>query len=551
MAGTSRDRICAAAAAFVPAICLLAATPFGAHPVDDDWEMYWAAFRFARTGEVRILDYSAMGMVGWTVPAGGVAAVVGESFVAMRLLTMACLVFSGWAAFRFAREFGVRPLGALATSVVVSTSPVHFWISTSFMTDAPFHALWTASLWLFARGLRTNASRDFALGAAAAAWAAWIRIPIAAAPLALVAAVFAARCAPDLRRRAAVAASAALIVGVVAFEAWYRYVHGETGAYRYKAEIDAAQMARTTPGGVFACVAYAGFYLAPIAPIALSRAAAPRRGALVAAALLLALALVQAKTGLFADVRKSMPYLQNIAFNLGLGPMTLTDVYREGAAPPVVAPAAAQIAFGAACAAVGGALAWIVMRRVVDAVRSRVDARTVFVAAAVAMYVGAAVLFTKRSAPLFDRYLVPMTAPLAVLLLAPPSSGDCPRPGAAARVACAALLAAWAAFAVLGTRDYHRFTEARFDLADEALRLAGSPRKVDAGYEFDCAHNYEAAGRGEFTPAEGWKGWLVEDPVYVVAAHERPGYDVVDRRPLFAVVGMKRWDLLLLKRHGG
>jgi 4-amino-4-deoxy-L-arabinose transferase-like glycosyltransferase len=547
---SKRDRVCAFAAALLPAICLLATTPFGAHPVDDDWQMYASAFGFARTGALRIPDYSAMGMVGWTAPAGVLAACVGESFVALRVLSMACLVFAGWATYRFARDFDVRPVPALLVSVMVTTSPVLFWISTSFMTDAPFHALWVASLWLFARGLRTNSVRDFSLGAFAAAWAAWIRIPIAAVPPALVGAVFAVRCAQTTRRRATVAAAAVLVFGVAGFFAWYRFAHGETGAYAYKAAVDPGQMASTTPGGAFACVAYAGFYLLPLAPVAIARAGVARRGAGVCAAAFAAVALVQAKTGVFADVHKSMPYLPNVAFNLGLGPMTLTDVYREGAPPPVVWPGAVQIAFGVACAAVGGALLWLVARRVVDAVRGRVDARTLFVATSVVLYLGAAILFTKKSAPLFDRYLVPMTAPLAVLLAAPRRSDET-TPSTIVRVACGALLAASTAFAVLGTRDYHRFTEARFDLADEALRLAGSPRRVDAGFEFDCLHNYDAAARGEFTPAAGWKGWLVEDPQYVVAAHERPGYDVVDRRALFATVGMKRWDLLLLKRRRG
>jgi 4-amino-4-deoxy-L-arabinose transferase-like glycosyltransferase len=550
MAESSGERRCALAAALLPASCLLATTPFGAHPVDDDWQMYWSAFRFARLGEVRILDYSAMGMVGWSVPGGVVAACVGESFVALRLLSMACLVFTGWATFRLAREFGVRPIAALATSAVVSTSPVLFWLSTSFMTDAPWHALWVASLWLFARGLRTNATRDFALGAAAAVWAAWIRIPIAAAPIALVAAVFAARSASDARRRPALAAVAVLLLGVAGFFAWYRFVHGPTGAYRYKSAVDVAQMARTLPCGVFACAAYAGLFLLPLAPVALARFGAARRGAAVVAAAFAAVALLQAKTGLLAGIHKSMPYLPNVAFNLGLGPMTLTDVYREGAAPPVVLPAVVQVALGVACAALGGALLFLVARRVAEAVRSRDDAPVVFLAASVVLYLGSAVLFSKDSAPLFDRYLVPMTAPLAVLLVARRRGDEPSSPSTAVRAACGTLLAACAAFAVLGTRDYHRMTEARFDLADEALRLAGSPRRVDAGFEFDCWHNYEAAGRGEFTPAQGWKGWLVEDPQYVVAAHERPGYDVVDRRSLFSVVGLTRWNLLLLRRRG-
>src|SRR5262245_33373246 len=106
MAESDRERLCAGAAVVVPLLALVATAPFGAHPVNADWQTYWSAFRFAATGEVRVPDYSAMGAVGWTVPAGAVA---GASFVLRRVLTMATLGVAGWAAWRLAREFGVRP----------------------------------------------------------------------------------------------------------------------------------------------------------------------------------------------------------------------------------------------------------------------------------------------------------------------------------------------------------------------------------------------------------------------------------------------------------
>jgi 4-amino-4-deoxy-L-arabinose transferase-like glycosyltransferase len=548
MADGDRERLCAAAAVAVPLLALIATAPFGAHPVNDDWQMYWSAFRFATEGDVRVPDYSAMGAVGWTVPAGAVAAIAGQSFVLMRALTMATLAVAGWAAWRLAREFGIRPAAALGVSLAITLSPILFWLSTTFMTDAPFHALWLLSLLCLSRGLRTGRTGEFALGAAAAVWAAWIRLPIAAVPLALIAAAWLARGDAATRRRAVFAAVAALLAGVGGFLAWYLFVHGPTAAFREKSGLDVVRMAHAVPSGAFACVAYAGFLLLPLAPAALARSRDGRRGAAIAAGVAAAVALVHAKTGFLGAIHKSMPYLPNVAFNLGLGPVTLTDVYREGGAPPVTAPAAVQVALGVAFAALGAALAWLALRRAVAAVRFR-DARVVLLAGAVVLYLGAAILFTKDDAPLFDRYLVPMAAPLAVLLLAPRGAGDdAPLPGRV-RIAGAVLLAGVAAFAVLGTRDHHRFNDARFDLAGEAVRRAGSTRRVDGGFEFNCWHDFEAWRRGDFVRAPGWKGWYVEDPEFVVASRERPGYDVVDRRRLFAVVGLRRWDLLLLRRR--
>lgn len=548
MAEGERERLCAVLAVALPVVALAATAPYGAHPVNDDWQMYWSAFRFAASGDVRVPDYSAMGAVGWTVPAGAVAAVAGPSFVLLRLLTMATLPVAAWAAWRLAREFDVRPAAALGVSLTVSLSPILFWLSTTFMTDAPFHALWLLSLLFLSRGLRTGSTRNFVLGAAAATWAAWIRLPVAAIPLALFAAVKLSRGADVPRPRATYAAGAILLAGVGGFLAWYELVHGATDAFRAKSELDVARMARAVAPGAFACVAYAGFLLLPLAPAALFLARERRRGAAIAAAVAATVALVQAKTGFLGDIEKSMPYLPNVAFNLGLGPMTLTDVYREGGAPPVIALATVQVALGVTFAALGGALTWLALRRFATALRSR-HARYAFLAAAVVLYLGAAVLSTKDHAPLFDRYLVPMTAPLAVLLLAPRDADDDAPLARPVLATGAVLLAGVAAFAVLGTRDHHRFNDARFDLADEGALRAGSTRRVDGGFEFNCWHDYDAARRGDFVPAAGWKGWLVQDPEYVVSSRERPGYEVVDRRPLHAVVGLTRWDLLLLRRR--
>jgi hypothetical protein len=548
MAETDRARLCAAAAVALPVLGLLAAAPFGAHPVNDDWQMYSSAFGFASSGEARVPEYSAMGAVGWTVPAGVAAAVFGKSFVLLRLLTMATLPVAGWAAWRLARDFAVGPLAALFVSLTVSMSPVLFWLSSTFMTDAPFHALWILSLLFLCRGLRSGRGCDFVLGTAAAVWAAWIRLPVAAIPLALLAAAGLCRADATLRRRALLASAAALAVGVGGFLVWYECVHGATGAFRAKSDFDVVRMARAVPPGVFACAAYAGFFLLPLAPAALARRDDGRRGAAIAAAVAAAVALLHAKTGFLGAIHKSMPYLPNVAFNLGLGPMTVTDVAREGGAPPVTMPAAVQVAFGVAFATIGAALAWLAARRAVAAVRAR-DPRSALLAGAVALYAGAAILFTKDHAPLFDRYLVPITAPLSVLLLAPRDAESGAQVPRSVRIASGALLASLAAFAVAGTRDHHRFNDARFELAADAVRRAGTTRRVDGGFEFNCWHDYEAWRRGEFVRSPGWKGWYVEDPEYVVATRERTGYEVVGRRPLFAVVGLTRWDLLLLRRR--
>src|SRR5262245_28964720 len=206
-----RERLYTVAAVAVPVLALIATAPFGAHPVNDDWQMYWSAFRCAASGEARVPDYSAMGAVGWTVPAGAVVAVLGQGFVLLRVLTMATLGVAGWAAWRLAREYGVRPGAALCVSLTVTLSPVLFWLSSTFMTDAPFHALWLLSLLFFSRGLRTGRVADFALGTAASVWAAWIRLPVAAVPLALLAAAWLDRRDAAIRRRATIAAAAALL----------------------------------------------------------------------------------------------------------------------------------------------------------------------------------------------------------------------------------------------------------------------------------------------------------------------------------------------------
>lgn len=530
----------------VPALLLLAAWPFGATRVNDDWQMYLSAFRFAREGEVFIPNYSAMGMVGWTVPVGALLGLVGESFLLPRLLTMATIPLTGLFAYLAAREWRVGRGDALLVSIAVSTSPVLFWLSTSFMTDAPWHCAWVGAIWLWSRALRTGRLLDWVGGAALVAWASWVRIPVVALPLAATCALL--WCGSRVRRGSGVWASVtgSFVLGAVAFSLWYRWGHGPTDAYGYKSEFSIELMASYAPGALFATVVYAGVFLFPLLPLVWPAERSERRAALGCGAVAGALALAQAKFGFLTGVTKSMPYLMNVLYDLGLGPLTLTDTAREGGPPPVDLPGLVQVGVGVGAAALGGALVCLLVRRTWGAVTERRSPQVVLVAGALVLYAGAAILFSKPRAPLFDRYLVALALPAALLLLRPSPDPDSAPVSRGRRMWAAVLVAVVALFSVAGTWDYHRFNDARFRLGRRALELTGDTTRVDAGAEFNLFHNYQLSHTGQFEHPQWWKGWLAY-PEYVVATREREGFEVVDREPLFNLVGLHRWDLLLLR----
>ena len=56
------------------------------------------------------------------------------------------------------REFGASQVVAIAGALTLAANPLYLGLSATFMTDVPFTALVTMSLWLYVRGVRREST---------------------------------------------------------------------------------------------------------------------------------------------------------------------------------------------------------------------------------------------------------------------------------------------------------------------------------------------------------------------------------------------------------
>jgi Dolichyl-phosphate-mannose-protein mannosyltransferase len=161
-----------------PGLCLViglylaavvAVNPLRECPVLDDWAYASTVRHLLKTGEYKLDDWVAPNIPFQTAWAAAFCLVLGDSYVTMRLSTVALAVI-GLIAFRaLAREHGLSGTAANLLTLCLATSSLFFRMSLSFLTDIPFLVTLIVALWLYTRALRVMTVPAWALAAVAAA----------------------------------------------------------------------------------------------------------------------------------------------------------------------------------------------------------------------------------------------------------------------------------------------------------------------------------------------------------------------------------------------
>lgn len=213
------------------------------HPTDDlplidDWTYAWSVDHFVKTGELRVLDWSAHYPLAQIVWGALFARVFGFSFFVLRLSTLV-LEWIGLLAFYCTlRAVGVGPSWSTLGTLGLFFNPVLFVLAHSFMTDVPFvSAMNVATLWYVLWATRRR-SVYLGLGSVFTIGAFLIRqigallglVPIAHLALLRI-----------FRVRRSVPWHDVLLlslpfVAIGVMQWWIRDVHGMTSVYRWRAE---------------------------------------------------------------------------------------------------------------------------------------------------------------------------------------------------------------------------------------------------------------------------------------------------------------------------
>lgn len=551
-----------AALPLLAALVLFLVAPWGEYPLNDDWQYARVAKRFAETGELVVDVAVAPSLVTQSVAVAPLVRVAGFSHVALRMATYSVALVAVWAVGRLLALAGVAFGVRLLAQALVLLNPLFLNVALSFMSEvwgfAP--ALLGATVWFSERRrvlsggeAEGDALRPRVVVAAAllVALGVWSRQHAAVVFPALVASLLLSRPRPGEGSRAASARSllAPLAPGLLVFcvlvaaqPLWAR----ATGNLRPEFAGPFASLLQWNAVAWFNGLAAQPYYqTAFVLPLlALVPWRGLPRGRAAAAALLLVGAAGLGALGFatleapdfaaFVYQRRVFPFLPNVLYNAGVGPVTLPEVFFDGQPPPRSAAApwiALQVLLGLATAL------WaplVVSRRKASEegseLRGEIARFGAFWAAA-----SLALALQAHQVQLFDRYLLPVTVGL-VLAVATRAAGA-PAPRLAAAVV---LLAPLGLFAVAGMHDYFRWNDARWSAVRALLARGVSPTVVQGGWEVNGWLAFDHYRSGQ--PPEGCIGdcacsvtrpdWNCLDDSYRIAMHPLPGYEVLEARPV-------------------
>ncbi|MCF6286603.1 MAG: hypothetical protein L3K26_15625, partial [Candidatus Hydrogenedentes bacterium] len=146
----------------------------------------------------------------------------------------------------------------------------------------------------------------------------------------------------------------------------------------------------------------------------------------------------------------------------------------------------------------------------------------------------------------FDRYLLGAFIPVVVLV-----AGVAHSVSLRLRVVQVFFLLLIFGFSLAAQHDYMAWNRVRWQALDGLLDAGVAPERIDGGYEFNgwhTSHHFiDAMGSKAFLYS-GPKGWWVIDDAYAVDWQERPGYTVREALPYDTWLGRGR-RLLVLERE--
>ena len=521
-------------AAFAVAVALV--DPRGNFPLDDDWDFALTTWTFLHTGTIQYSPFTSATTHLQMLWGAAWSAAFGETFTVLRLSIMSLSLGAALLLYTLLRRGNATPALAWFGAASLLFHPLFFWASATYMTHVPFVFASIAAAWLFARAVRGGSALWITAAAFAAVASCFTRQFGAlniVTPLVL-AISFRDRLSTRWRLIAAVyAAGTALFVVLIAGTGTLIASRTELSVHTPFGGDPRIRLLLAAHHLFLNWQNLALFFAPALLLVLLNRRRSVSPATAVCA--LIFFGLVAARmigNGLL------IPYRHGHVFvNLGLGPHTLRDV----AVLRMTYPYRLSEPFRIGLMIVTAACAAVAIGLVVRALRppGEDESRNMLIRyAAVYVLCGAAAIVGMRV--FFDRYTIDTGWPLALLL---PLLAAEYRPRRATRLAASALLLAFALLAVSATAEYLAWNRARWD-AFRYLRANGiALEQMDAGYEINAMLAVRA-GRS----ALGKRGFGVADDRFIITFNDVPGYTTIRAFSYPRWLGLKRGNVLVLRR---
>lgn len=494
----------------------------GDFPLNDDWayargvENWVATGRFDRPtwAWAPAVPNMLFGAVFWNA--------LGASLESLRWSTLVAGYLGVLGAFALSRGLGLSILAAGTVALCLAWNPIFLSLCFTFMTDVMFTTLVIWSLVLLCRAWQGGDGKT-GLRAVRLGWlAGGLGLAVLAsvsrnAGPALLLLVIAAAALERVRTRRAWAWFAAIATPlVVVFIAWVISIRDVEGAlpqlgWVLHERVMSQAVVYALAVSFLTTLPLLGAFAAPVLPFCLERSGLAWKLATAVAGTAFVFALAW-------RIGRVPPFGLNILWDLGVGARTLSGSEFLPAAPIVTGALTALGVFLGVLA-----MAQLSSRLIAEWRRRQKPLLTARPSRLALLFLALYLVPLAFQAPFFDRWLLPVIAPFAALVLL---SGRTAAPAWPRLAASALALATLCGLATAGSHDMMARHRARWDLLDGLLARGVEPGRIHGGFEFNGMHKWEPG----LPPELGPRAWI-GDPFYVVShAPVMSGYDVVETR---------------------
>jgi hypothetical protein len=534
------------------AACLVAIRPWGNYPLNDDWQYARASRLFVETGTIKIDTPIAPALVGQMLMAYPVIRIFGMNHAFLRALTWVMTAVIIFCVDRLLAIAGVTPSRRMFALVLLILNPLFLYFSNTFMTEvygfAP--ALLAAVIYFESRRRGDSGMRWWIAIALLSIFAFWTRQFAAAVFPAIVVTWF----FTDSRRKWQPVALSAVVfaLGTAGYFLWVR-LSGNFGFAFGDPLTRMVQVAGIAWGvETGAAIIYLTAFFLPML-LWIARSGWRDRSAYLIGAVCLVGAFVARgwfRSNAPSDIEfggwthRVFPYVTNVIFRTGVGPVTLDDVYHQAAMSRPDWSGSIWI-WVEWVLLIATSLWGFAIRRIWQVCRGREVKslqREVALFAIVWSLFSWILTVQAYRLEIFDRYYFPLALCLSILLpLLWPARPEL-RQQTWMYVAAAVFTASLGWFSIAGLHDHFRWNDARWNLAHWAFQNGVSPTNLAGGFEVNGWENYDnfqrrqgqmslncrvdyddwfcldATYRIGMNPIRGYQEWRQEQPSYWLAA---------------------------------
>ena len=550
-------------------VAWLVVQPWGNYALNDDWTYAHMAKHIAATGKVLIDVPIAPNAIGQALLGAAVVKIFGFSHTILRILTMLVACAGLWGIDRLiSHVVSQKPLRVMAL-LVIAFNPIYFYSATSYMNELHgwVPAIFATAIWFEGRK-RNAAGTDepvsfvhAVLAGLVAGAVFWTRQTAVLVFPAFVGAttlrlVLLGRWKALARSLPALAATTVVFGGAIyLFFVWAK----ASGNFRPEFSTRIGNLTKidelTYEMQAGSALVYETAFFLPL--LVLFRWKSERRWLLDLGAI--AFLFVGITTKYLFEVHapsdfwigpiwshRYFPFVVNIVYNAGLGPITLDDAFFNDVAkaswPKWVWMGIesvlifAGVLWSPVCAAVGRQ--WN---------ESKQSWSTEVVWFGVLLTLGGLVaIIQTHQGEMVDRYYLTIIVGLAVLVPTALSTVLPADVGSYQFLKYATIQGLLVIFCVFGAHDQFRWNDARWKLIGQAMAKGGTRGTVQAGYELNCWNQYERMSpeelgcngqcrcdNGGFCCVDDrWRVGLTLRPGYTQVAAIQPSYWLADGPPV-------------------